>query len=88
MRSSIPSLLITFLFTAQWTQWLRHNRAAPTIAELHADIARQVQLKQLVAAADARWNSKPLLNAAPRPSADGALVGNAKPCDDSAGGKK
>ena len=74
---------------AQWTQWLRHNRAAPTIAELHADIARQAQLKQLVAAADGRWNSKPsLVNAAPRSPADGVLEGNAKPYDDSAGGKK
>ncbi|PUU83255.1 hypothetical protein B9Z19DRAFT_1073357 [Tuber borchii] len=81
--------LVDYKLPPQWTQWLRHNRTAPTIAELHADIARQAQLKQLVAAADARWNSKPsLLGAAPRPPVDSALESNVKPCDDSADGKK
>ncbi|KAG0129267.1 hypothetical protein HOY82DRAFT_652402 [Tuber indicum] len=68
----------------QWPQWLRHNRVAPTIAELHANVARQAQLKQLAAAADARWNAKPsLLNAAPRPPVDSVLESNTKFCDDS-----
>ena len=42
-----------------WLQWLRHTRSeAPTLEEQEADAQRQVELKQLVQVADARWNSK------------------------------
>ncbi|CAZ81568.1 unnamed protein product [Tuber melanosporum] len=76
--------LVDYKLPPQWTQWLRHNRVAPTIAELHGDVARQAQLKQLAAAADARWNSKPsLLNAAPHPPTDSVLESNTKFCNDS-----
>ena len=59
----------------------------------HGRVRRIVAYKDpkrdLVAAADARWNSKPsLINAGPRSPADGVLESNAKPCDDSAGRKK
>ncbi|KAL8949816.1 MAG: hypothetical protein Q9222_004103 [Ikaeria aurantiellina] len=51
----------------QWHQWLRHTRpAAPSIQELQTDVQRQAQLKQLAAAADARWASKPSVLDAPR----------------------
>ncbi|PWW75732.1 hypothetical protein C7212DRAFT_295557, partial [Tuber magnatum] len=76
--------LVDYKLPPQWIQWLRRNRVAPTIEELHADIARQAQLKQLAAAADARWNSKPsLLNAAPRPPVDSVLESSTKFCSDS-----
>ncbi|RKF72239.1 NADH-ubiquinone oxidoreductase assembly factor N7BML [Golovinomyces cichoracearum] len=43
----------------QWHQWLRHARAdPPSLAEQSQDALRQEQLKFLVAAADARWESK------------------------------
>ncbi|KAF2426454.1 hypothetical protein EJ08DRAFT_651721 [Tothia fuscella] len=43
----------------QWMQWLRHTRSEPpSINEQQLDEIRQVQLKELAAAADARWASK------------------------------
>ncbi|KAL8784063.1 MAG: hypothetical protein Q9213_004190 [Squamulea squamosa] len=51
----------------QWHQWLRNTRSsAPTIQELQTDVARKDQLKQLVAAADQRWASKPSVLDQPR----------------------
>ncbi|KAL8927017.1 MAG: hypothetical protein Q9208_002562 [Pyrenodesmia sp. 3 TL-2023] len=51
----------------QWHQWLRYTRpAAPSIQELQIDVERKEQLKQLAAAADARWASKPSVLDAPR----------------------
>jgi len=44
----------------QWHQWLRHTRPeAPTIQEQRSEVIRQVQMRQLAAEADARWNSMP-----------------------------
>ncbi|KAK0637754.1 NADH-ubiquinone oxidoreductase assembly factor N7BML [Lasiodiplodia hormozganensis] len=55
--------------TPQWIQWLRHTRSdPPTIAEQQLDEIRQAQLKQLAAAADARWAAKPsALDPPPQP---------------------
>ncbi|KAI4130477.1 MAG: hypothetical protein LQ338_001708 [Usnochroma carphineum] len=51
----------------QWLQWLRYTRdPAPSIQELQIDVQRKEQLKQLAAAADARWASKPSMLDAPR----------------------
>ncbi len=51
----------------QWLQWLRHTRpTAPTIQELQLDVVRKEQLKQLAAAADKRWASKPSVLDQPR----------------------
>ncbi|KAL8713799.1 MAG: hypothetical protein Q9220_002326 [cf. Caloplaca sp. 1 TL-2023] len=51
----------------QWHQWLRHTRPAPpSIQELQIDVQRKAELKQLAAAADARWASKPSVLDAPR----------------------
>ncbi|KAL9039919.1 MAG: hypothetical protein Q9180_002240 [Flavoplaca navasiana] len=51
----------------QWHQWLRHTRpTAPTIQELQSDETRKEQLKQLAAAADRRWASKPSVLDKPR----------------------
>jgi NADH dehydrogenase [ubiquinone] 1 alpha subcomplex assembly factor 2 len=42
-----------------WLQWLRYTRFdPPTIEEQQLDEVRQVQIKQLAAAADARWAAK------------------------------
>jgi NADH dehydrogenase [ubiquinone] 1 alpha subcomplex assembly factor 2 len=47
-------------------QWLRHTRAEPpTLNEQQLDEIRQAQLKQLAAAADARWASIPSFLDAP-----------------------
>jgi NADH dehydrogenase [ubiquinone] 1 alpha subcomplex assembly factor 2 len=47
-------------------QWLRHTRAEPpSINEQQLDEIRQAQMKQLAAAADARWASKPSFLDAP-----------------------
>ncbi|KAF1992577.1 hypothetical protein K402DRAFT_416224 [Aulographum hederae CBS 113979] len=44
----------------QWIQWLRHTRPEPpSIEEQQDDIVRQARMKQLAAAADARWASQP-----------------------------
>jgi NADH dehydrogenase [ubiquinone] 1 alpha subcomplex assembly factor 2 len=41
-------------------QWLRHTRhEAPTVADQHAEVRRQAQIKMLAAQADARWAAKP-----------------------------
>lgn len=63
-----PPTLTTPLL-AQWIQWLRHTRSdPPTIAEQQLDEIRQAQLKQLAAAADARWAAKPsALDPPPQP---------------------
>ncbi|OJD29188.1 nadh:ubiquinone oxidoreductase subunit [Diplodia corticola] len=55
--------------TPQWIQWLRHTRSdPPTIGEQQLDEVRQAQLKQLAAAADARWAAKPsALDPPPQP---------------------
>jgi len=46
--------------TPAWLQWLRHARPdAPSIDEQAREVARQGNLKQLAAAADARWAAKP-----------------------------
>jgi NADH dehydrogenase [ubiquinone] 1 alpha subcomplex assembly factor 2 len=51
----------------QWHQWLRHTRHnPPTLEEQHGDVARQIRMKKLAAEADARWEAKPRLTAAPR----------------------
>ncbi|KAL9007439.1 MAG: hypothetical protein Q9173_007293, partial [Seirophora scorigena] len=51
----------------QWHQWLRYTRSAPpSMQELQIDVQRKAQLKQLAAAADARWASKPSVLDAPR----------------------
>ncbi|KAI4111739.1 MAG: hypothetical protein LQ345_006679 [Seirophora villosa] len=51
----------------QWHQWLRYTRPAPpSMQELQIDVQRKAQLKQLAAAADARWASKPSVLDAPR----------------------
>ncbi|KAL8725988.1 MAG: hypothetical protein Q9181_006216 [Wetmoreana brouardii] len=51
----------------QWHQWLRQTRpSAPSVQELQRDVQRQEELKQLAAAADARWASKPSVLDAPR----------------------
>jgi NADH dehydrogenase [ubiquinone] 1 alpha subcomplex assembly factor 2 len=51
---------------AQWMQWLRHTRTEPpSINEQQLDEIRQAQMKQLAAAADARWASKPSFLDAP-----------------------
>ncbi|KAL8936173.1 MAG: hypothetical protein Q9216_005073 [Gyalolechia sp. 2 TL-2023] len=51
----------------QWHQWLRYTRpSAPSVQELQIDVQRKAQLKQLAAAADARWASKPSVLDAPR----------------------
>jgi NADH dehydrogenase [ubiquinone] 1 alpha subcomplex assembly factor 2 len=50
----------------QWMQWLRHTReAAPTVEEQSLDVFRQRQLKQLAAAADARWAAQDSFLVAP-----------------------
>jgi NADH dehydrogenase [ubiquinone] 1 alpha subcomplex assembly factor 2 len=55
-------------------QWLRHTRAEPpSINEQQLDEIRQVQLKQLAAAADARWASKP--SAITGPSKNNPFIG-------------
>ncbi|KAL9108406.1 MAG: hypothetical protein Q9227_006867 [Pyrenula ochraceoflavens] len=47
-------------FSPQWHQWLRHTRFdPPSVQEQEADVARQIQLKQLAQLADERWASKP-----------------------------
>lgn len=47
-------------------QWLRHTRyEPPTIQEQQAEVLRQAQMKQLAAAADARWAAKPSFLDAP-----------------------
>ena len=49
-----------------WHQWLRHTRAAPpSLAEQHANVAREERMKVLAAEADARWEGKPSLIDAP-----------------------
>ena len=54
------TMVLTLAHTAQWHQWLRHTRfEAPTIQEQHYEVARQAQMRQLAADADARWNSVP-----------------------------
>ncbi|KAL8935926.1 MAG: hypothetical protein Q9211_004441 [Gyalolechia sp. 1 TL-2023] len=51
----------------QWHQWLRYTRpSAPSVQELQIDVQRKAQLKQLAAAADERWASKPSVLDAPR----------------------
>lgn len=46
--------------TPAWLQWLRHARPdAPSMDEQAREVARQGNLKQLAAAADARWAAKP-----------------------------
>ncbi|KAI4140803.1 MAG: hypothetical protein L6R39_005651 [Caloplaca ligustica] len=51
----------------QWHQWLRYTRpSAPSVQELQIDVQRKEQLKQLAAAADERWASKPSVLDAPR----------------------
>ncbi|KAF2458544.1 hypothetical protein BDY21DRAFT_410597 [Lineolata rhizophorae] len=43
----------------QWTQWLRHARPdPPALADLARDVARQARLRELAAAADARWAAR------------------------------
>lgn len=52
--------------TPAWLQWLRHTRPeAPSIPDQQYEVQRQSQLKQLAAAADARWASKPSFLDAP-----------------------
>jgi NADH dehydrogenase [ubiquinone] 1 alpha subcomplex assembly factor 2 len=67
---------------AQWMQWLRHTRAEPpSINEQQLDEIRQAQMKQLAAAADARWASKPSFLDAPskqQPSIGSMLKGSQK----------
>ncbi|KAL8662670.1 MAG: hypothetical protein Q9202_004535 [Teloschistes flavicans] len=51
----------------QWHQWLRYTRPhPPSVQELQLDVQRQIELKKLAAAADARWASKPSVLDAPR----------------------
>ncbi|KAM0436964.1 hypothetical protein ACHAPT_002680 [Fusarium lateritium] len=50
----------------QWHQWLRHTRQdPPTVEEQEGDVVRQVRMKKLAAAADARWEAKPRVMEAP-----------------------
>jgi NADH dehydrogenase [ubiquinone] 1 alpha subcomplex assembly factor 2 len=52
----------------QWMQWLRHTRSmAPTVEEQRVDVFRQQHLKQLAAAADARWAAQDSFLVAPDP---------------------
>ena len=52
---------------AQWHQWLRYTREeAPSIQELRRDVARQIRLKELAAAADARWAAQKSLRDSPK----------------------
>lgn len=49
-----------------WHQWLRYTRDnAPTLEEQQGDVVRQARMKQLAAAADARWEAKPRMMDAP-----------------------
>ncbi|MCJ1335252.1 hypothetical protein MMC09_000520 [Bachmanniomyces sp. S44760] len=58
--------------TPQWHQWLRHTRSTPpTLFEQSSDLQRQSQLKQLAAAADARWAAKPSFLDGPKVSQPG-----------------
>jgi len=42
-----------------WIQWLRHTReGAPSLQEQQFEVQRQVQMKELAAQADERWNSQ------------------------------
>lgn len=50
-----------------WHQWLRGTRdTPPSLREQIQDVQRQRDLKQLAAAADARWAAKPSVLAKPR----------------------
>ncbi|KAF5103013.1 hypothetical protein D0Z03_000303 [Geotrichum reessii] len=47
----------------QWLQWLRYARPHyPTLEELYNDQVRQMQIKQRVREAEARWRSVPLVD--------------------------
>ena len=57
--SRLSEKLILIITSAAWVQWLRHTRnEAPTIQEQQYDVIRQQNMKQLAAAADARWASE------------------------------
>ena len=65
----------------QWHQWLRYTRQdPPSVAEQRQDLVRQARMKQLAAAADARWEAKPRLTDAP-----GAATGQPVPSLEGAG---
>ncbi|KAK9473162.1 uncharacterized protein V1510DRAFT_402542 [Dipodascopsis tothii] len=64
LRRSIPSY-VDYKMPPQWNQWLRAVRPdPPTMEELMAEEQRLNTLSRRVAAADARWKSIPLRNAA------------------------
>lgn len=67
----------------QWHQWLRYTRDdPPTVHEQQSDVVRQAKMRQLAAAADARWEAKPRVMDIP-----GGATGQPVPALDTGGVK-